>query len=226
MAGKPWFSWHWCIGGFFLRPLHAVRFHVLLKDQIRWQYFVSHVRVWKGVADGSRPCSAWSSTAASTTIWWKWHGCRFRRFVIPWQGVFFFHPRIWGPEPSSGRPGRQLSVCRGHRKRFLQWPWFWVFKVKIWMAVVNNNLQKRRCVSQPKMLHVHAFSLSGNISQGCHTWWQKLRPMFPCFPRQAFCSSRLSLPLGRTGGYEIWCSEWNKHHRAIILSSLSLYIYI
>jgi hypothetical protein len=35
---------------------------------------------------------------------------------------FFFHPRIWGPEPSSGRPGRQLSVCRGHRKRFLQWP--------------------------------------------------------------------------------------------------------
>ena len=142
------------------------------------------------------------------------------------RAFFFFHPRIWGPEPSSGRPGRQLSVCRGHRKRFLQWPWFWVFKVKIWMAVVNNNLQKRRCVSQPKMLHVHAFSLSGNISQGCHTWWQKLRPMSPCFPRQAFCSSRLSLPLGRTGGYEIWCSEWNKHHRAIILCSLSLYIYI
>ena len=133
LAGKPWFSWHWCIGGFFLRPLHAVRFHVLLKDQIRWQYFVSHVRVWKGVADGSRPCSAWSSTAASTTIWWKWHGCRFRRFVIPWQGVFFFIPGFGAQNHRQDDlvvsflfvVATENGFCSGRDSGFLRWKFEW-----------------------------------------------------------------------------------------------------
>ena len=95
------------------------------RHSFRLQYFVSHVLsgVFTGVADGSRPCSAWSSTAASTTIWWKWHGCRFRRFVIPWIWGVFFSPMDLGPR-SIVRTTWSSAFC-------LSWPQKTVFAVAV-----------------------------------------------------------------------------------------------